>query len=370
MREETGQTLVQVTLMLVVLLGFAALAIDAGFVYSERRHMQNAADAGALAGAREMCITGDQRLAEAAARRYALTENGAASVDVLFSGEGGNIVNVTAHIPADPILAGVIGGGTTNVGADAAAACGAATSACGLWPIAFEHELWDSTGCGQDMVVWNAMNEGQNVKCSVNGETRPICDCYDCEDGKNGENGIDDGPDDFVVVTTVSRGWLDLSDMIDPRYRDICSGGGANLLRCWILSNTSAPVSLSACIPGNTGVKTADLIAANDRAQTPENVVSIPLFSETGCDPTSIRDTYQIDGFGCVTVVPELGKQYASMKLSVRLDQPGNDQDKDTNKEKIIRVTRNCEGGCMTSCGSTDGRPPEDWELRAVNLIK
>jgi Flp pilus assembly protein TadG len=36
---------------MVVLLGFAALAVDGGLVYTERRRIQNAADTGALAAA-------------------------------------------------------------------------------------------------------------------------------------------------------------------------------------------------------------------------------------------------------------------------------------------------------------------------------
>ena len=46
---EDGQVLIQVALMLVVLLTFVGLAIDGGLVYAERRQMQNAADAAALA---------------------------------------------------------------------------------------------------------------------------------------------------------------------------------------------------------------------------------------------------------------------------------------------------------------------------------
>jgi Flp pilus assembly protein TadG len=45
-----GQVIVIFTALLVVLLGFAALAIDVGRQLAERRHLQTAADAGALAG--------------------------------------------------------------------------------------------------------------------------------------------------------------------------------------------------------------------------------------------------------------------------------------------------------------------------------
>lgn len=48
---ESGQAMVLFVLGFVALLGFTALAIDGGNVYTDRRHAQNAADASALAGA-------------------------------------------------------------------------------------------------------------------------------------------------------------------------------------------------------------------------------------------------------------------------------------------------------------------------------
>ena len=47
---ERGQTLLIFVLALTVLLGFTAMAIDVGLFYEDRRHMQNTADAAALAG--------------------------------------------------------------------------------------------------------------------------------------------------------------------------------------------------------------------------------------------------------------------------------------------------------------------------------
>ena len=49
-KEEDGQALALVALMLVVLLGFAALAIDVGAMMNSKSRLQNAADAAALAG--------------------------------------------------------------------------------------------------------------------------------------------------------------------------------------------------------------------------------------------------------------------------------------------------------------------------------
>ena len=85
-REESGQTLIYVALSLVTLLLFVALAIEAGHLYSERRRMQNAADAGALAGVRELCLGSAAPTAMAVARTYAVTKNGATWATPVASG--------------------------------------------------------------------------------------------------------------------------------------------------------------------------------------------------------------------------------------------------------------------------------------------
>jgi hypothetical protein len=50
-KHERGQSIVLIVFGLIGMLGFTALAIDGGMVYSDRRHAQNAADQGALGGA-------------------------------------------------------------------------------------------------------------------------------------------------------------------------------------------------------------------------------------------------------------------------------------------------------------------------------
>ena len=49
-RSERGQAIVLITLAMVVLLGFTALAVDGSMVYADRRHAQNTADLSSLAG--------------------------------------------------------------------------------------------------------------------------------------------------------------------------------------------------------------------------------------------------------------------------------------------------------------------------------
>jgi Flp pilus assembly protein TadG len=52
--QESGQAIVLLVISIVVLLGFTALAIDGGMLYSDRRQAKNAADTAALAGAGEV----------------------------------------------------------------------------------------------------------------------------------------------------------------------------------------------------------------------------------------------------------------------------------------------------------------------------
>ena len=70
-RSEHGQVVVLVVVMLVVLLGFAALVIDVGYAYYAHRQLQASADAAALAGAQELP---DRARAEAVAREYSSSE--------------------------------------------------------------------------------------------------------------------------------------------------------------------------------------------------------------------------------------------------------------------------------------------------------
>src|SRR5512147_479080 len=52
--DETGGVLVLVAIMLIVFLGMAAFALDVGHLMIVRNELRNAADAGSLAGARQL----------------------------------------------------------------------------------------------------------------------------------------------------------------------------------------------------------------------------------------------------------------------------------------------------------------------------
>ncbi|HYH03669.1 MAG TPA: Tad domain-containing protein, partial [Bacillota bacterium] len=69
-RSERGQVLVLILFAIVVIMGFAALAVDGGQIYAERRRAQNAADSAALAAANAFIAKQDT---DAAAMAAALT---------------------------------------------------------------------------------------------------------------------------------------------------------------------------------------------------------------------------------------------------------------------------------------------------------
>ncbi len=73
LRENTGQALVMVGLMMMVLIGFAALATDTGFIWMNRRSLQNSVDAAALAGVQH--LPNDTGTATAKGCEYATIKN-------------------------------------------------------------------------------------------------------------------------------------------------------------------------------------------------------------------------------------------------------------------------------------------------------
>lgn len=131
---ERGQAIVLIVLAMIVLLGFTALAVDGSMVYSDRRMVQNAADASALAGGataaqelENMGITADNwtavaqycdgNVAAAAAAGRSAAANRALDNDfnipenTITEGIGG----VEAVCGLEPHTAPLVGGGTTTL---------------------------------------------------------------------------------------------------------------------------------------------------------------------------------------------------------------------------------------------------------------
>jgi hypothetical protein len=147
-RSRIGQVLVTVALALLVLVGIVALAVDGGNVYAERRKMQNAADAGALAGARALCLEhASTSVVETTAQEYAIGLNGAHGAVVTISGPF--TVTVVATETAQTFFARAIGFPEVEVAARASAMCQGPAAGGGLWPLAVGEDVY-SEDCVAD----------------------------------------------------------------------------------------------------------------------------------------------------------------------------------------------------------------------------
>lgn len=101
-----GQILVLFALVLVALLGVLGLAVDLGMAFAQRRTMQNAADAGALAGARFVAkatadsLTSAQTEVETVVRANAMDYGTITDIDCTYvDDDGGSLGSCTIPIP-------------------------------------------------------------------------------------------------------------------------------------------------------------------------------------------------------------------------------------------------------------------------------
>jgi len=112
-RTERGQALVIIVFAILALLVVAGLAIDGGTVYLERRRMQNAADAAALAGT---------RLLAKATCGDAGTNDAAIAAEVIHYAEANGVQYTNSNVVADYVafnesVLGRVGSGTIPTGA-------------------------------------------------------------------------------------------------------------------------------------------------------------------------------------------------------------------------------------------------------------
>ncbi len=117
-KNNRGQILVLVAISLVVLLGFAALAIDLGYFYHTKNQLQGAADAAALAGAIKLNGTSD--LTQTDARTEAVTYAGlntASGSPVHLSSDGSNALSENNNITVGSWATNTYSPGVTPVNA-------------------------------------------------------------------------------------------------------------------------------------------------------------------------------------------------------------------------------------------------------------
>jgi Flp pilus assembly protein TadG len=133
---ERGASAVVLSLLMVPMLGFAAIAVDVGALYAERARLQVAADAAALAVAQD-CSRGacGDMLATAQSLITANDGEGSAAFPVLSSDPLS--VTVTGSTPKEHWFAPIIGHDSTAVTATATVGWGAPSGGTAVLPLTF-----------------------------------------------------------------------------------------------------------------------------------------------------------------------------------------------------------------------------------------
>jgi Flp pilus assembly protein TadG len=145
---EHGATAVLLSLLLVPVLGFTAIAVDIGAVYAERAKLQVAADAAALAVAAD-CARGACGDVQATAQGMVDANLGDATAAPPVLASNPNRVTVAGRTPREHWFAPVIGFDATEVSATATVAWGGPSRGIAALPLTFSWcEFQQQTGGG------------------------------------------------------------------------------------------------------------------------------------------------------------------------------------------------------------------------------
>jgi Flp pilus assembly protein TadG len=145
---ERGGTAVVFALLLVPVLGFAAVAVDIGSLYAEQARLQVAADAAAIAVAQD-CARGNCGDMLATATAMVRANDGDATTLQPQLSSSPLAVSVSGSTPKEHWFAPVIGHDSTRVSATATVGWGGPTSGTAVLPLTFSWCEWQQqTGGG------------------------------------------------------------------------------------------------------------------------------------------------------------------------------------------------------------------------------
>lgn len=145
---EHGASAVLLSLLLVPMLGFAAIAVDVGALYAEKARLQVAADAAALAVAND-CARGACGNMQATAQALVTANSGSAQAAPPILGTNPSSVTVTGRTPTEHWFAPVLGHERTAVSATATVTWGAPGGGTAALPLVFSWCEWSvQTGGG------------------------------------------------------------------------------------------------------------------------------------------------------------------------------------------------------------------------------
>ena len=286
---QRGQALVLVALAIIGMLAMLALVHDGGTTFMNRRAMQNAADAGALAGARQLCITRSETDAEFVAHQYATYWNSAQAADEVADIDARTVV-VTATRQVNTFFAHFIDRDFIRAQAVAEASCINATSGEGVLPIAWicrppirPNDPEDPQTCEGDYITEHDLEVilDNDISPDIYDELYIIMDDVSvpneldavCQPEGNLVCDLDgDGEDDLLSMG--GRSWLDLSG----------GGGGASELVDWINGENVPGVGEHYWLTGQSGTANSVFQAVGDHVG---DIVIIPVFDEI-CDSDDV----------------------------------------------------------------------------------
>ncbi|HOG45677.1 MAG TPA: pilus assembly protein TadG-related protein [Anaerolineae bacterium] len=257
-RWERGQTLIVVAVLIVVLVAFLGFVIDGGNAYAQRRQMQNAADAAALAGAQKLAGTEGEvdeaaRVAISAVAQQYAKSNGAESCDTSIDGTH---VTVVVSKTVSTYFVPVIGIHELTVGAAARAGVYKVTGA--VLPLTIEERPTTVDG---EVLQWPQPDVDFTI--------------WDT-DPSTSASGKDDVRPQFY-------GWLNPNG----------GGGNASELKCWLEcpqpcdKGPMPPIALDTWVNGDSGAKNS---ALRKMGECWENkVVLIPIY-DLRCDWKEEKD--------------------------------------------------------------------------------
>jgi hypothetical protein len=377
---ERGQGIVVIALILVALLAITALAIDGGLTYAQRRRAQNAADAGALAGARVMCSAGGGDPV-AAARDYA-SRNGIQDVNTnvqVTASQSGLVSSVLVNVtlPYDTFLAGILGIANAEVGAVAEAACYPMCSTNTVLPIAWSCDLPDMGGTpiSGDCNVFP--QQGSDCRFGEDPiyiivDTLTIEEDINCEDSGVDCDFNDDGINDVTALSGANRAWLDLNGQ---------DSEGGDDLKDWVEGIDVPRTRIHTWYSGDTGAKDSVYQTIEDFRLDP-NTVLIPVFDDFAPDlkngdlPPPAQwhdgiDVFRDDGAGdYFHVFAFVGFKITCVSTGSNDHCPAKDAMLANNSNPNLRAnTKTVEGCFIQIIGDGEGQPGEcNYDTGAYTL--
>jgi len=271
-QNEHGQNLIIFAVLMVVMVALTGLAIDGGFGFLKRRQAQNAADAGALAGAAIICDGGTEAEASAQAIEYA-GRNGAVDPTPVVSFTDEEVI-VTDTIPQQTFLMKIFGTDVMSPTASASAGCYVPCDVTGVIPVAWLCASPPEEGTEDCGIHYGGPIGGEQIYVIMDSLKTVDDTCqYPPNSGlPAGALDCDLPPDDGIdeLKSGGSRSWLDLDG----------SGGGSNQLKDWVWNGFGGKLTQHTWYAGQSGVANVVFQAVGDIV---DRVVLQPVFDDIPC---------------------------------------------------------------------------------------